>query len=128
MTLHTHLKAHHSVKMIDGVEVIKLPNWMELVLKHDFEYSDDSSLGFIIYEYTEFMQKPPTLSQFVPVGKNGEVLEEPIEIHPSHHEEYELYLSELQQYETAQSNVIYEGWEVILQFMVYPFKKCCWNF
>ena len=119
-TLHTHLKAHHSVKMIDGVEVIKLPNWMEFwdsligcAVRNEKSYKD---VSIINNEFMIIMHHAPTLSQFVPVGENGEVLEEP--------EEYELFLKmadtplrqsqewrdRINNYENAQSNVIYEGW------------------
>jgi hypothetical protein len=156
MTLHTHLKAHHTVRMIDGVEVekpkdydyyfvlddgfpseiqldcmkynaatevIKLPNWMEFwdsligcAVRNEKSYKD---VSIINNEFMIIMHHAPTLSQFVPVGENGEVLDIPEQ--PSrddfHEDEddyynraFEEWVGQFKEYQTAQSNVIYEGW------------------
>jgi hypothetical protein len=114
-TLHTHLKAHHSVKMIDGVEVIKLPNWMEFWDR----LHDDHDIGFeqtvsIFNLFKEGQSKKPTLSEFVTVGENGEVLEEPTKKDTGDSFfDMSKYYVDIDIYTTAQANVIYEGWEVI---------------
>lgn len=179
MTLHTHLKAHHTVRISDGVEVekpelyemfegqtrdnafrtlsedtcknallwenatevIKLPNWMEfvselqnskaterisnLISTSNADWLDYSKIGGkkyeIIVSYKELLSKIPTLSEFVPVGENGEVLEEPYAwkeyLNPNKSESPDwnpVVVEECFAYEAALSNVIYEGWEVLL--------------
>lgn len=83
----------------------KLVSMVEYIMQHPATEDYEWQLGRH-YDYANFLRQPLTLGMFVPVGENGEVLEEPKEYKGD-------YDSELLEWEYAWDKVIFEGWQVI---------------
>lgn len=62
-----------------------------------------------IVNYTKFLRQPLTLSMFVPVDENGNVLTEP---DSDNYEDGIVYYEKLNKYVEAKEKVLFEGFEV----------------
>jgi hypothetical protein len=75
------------------------------------QHSDRTRRFYDIVKYAEFLKQPLTLSMFVPVGENGEVLEgNPLS--PATDEQWDKWESTRDQYKQALDKVLFKGFEV----------------
>jgi len=83
----------------------------------EFEKGNSLSLNILydIFHSANALKQPPQLNHFVPaVFKDGDwrVLDRPIDISELHPRDWNNHHIEIDEYETALKDVIFDGWEV----------------
>ena len=83
-----------------------------------------------IIQYANFLNQPLTLGMFVPCGEDGNVLEEPNEKDEQFYGAYGI--SNLNKaknkYKAAKYRVLFEGFEVVNQELLYKHEENCYDF
>lgn len=89
----------------------KLISMVDYILHSDRFKEDSDTAIFKATNYANFLSQPLTLSMFVPVDDDGNLLSPPIErlVSPG---DYKMRDSEVTEYTKAKERVLFEGFEI----------------
>jgi len=101
-------------KETEGVKLVGMCEYIEMIqdkpIDHEKPISHMMSYCYgLIMEYCNFLRLTLKLGYFIPCDKDGKPMDEPVDNHTSH-DEYCVYMDQMEQYKQACKEVIFVGW------------------